>query len=413
MNVELITIGDELLAGHTIDSNSAFIARELADAGFTVRYKSSVGDSLEEMEEAFRNALQRSTIIITTGGLGPTDDDLTKRAIVKVFKRNLIFLEDVLEDLKQRYAKRGIELPAINQNQALLPQGATFFPNKTGSAVGICIAEGGRVFISLPGVPYEMKQMITDEVVPYLSRTLGGHQVRITTLHTTGIIESRLAELVVAGYKTEPGVKLAYLPGFSGVDLRVTVRVEDVDEADKKLLNHTQKLERIAGKYIYGRDKDTLEDVVAQLLKDNDRTISVAESCTGGQLGMLLTSVPGSSAYFIGGIQAYHNNAKINLLGVSKELLDEHGAVSEECAVAMARGCRDRFETDYALSITGIAGPDGGTDDKPVGTTWIGFASRDTQFARKFKLGIHRDAVRSRACYSALETIRRQMLDLE
>ncbi len=413
LDVEIITIGDEIITGHRVDTNTAFIAQTLTRIGLNVRYQSSIGDSLEAMEEAFRLALKRAQIVITTGGLGPTDDDITKKAIVKVFKRNLIFHEDVLEDIRARYQKRGVEMPAINQNQALLPQGAITFTNKYGSALGICIAEEGRVFIALPGVPHEMKQILVDEVAPYLSGLNVGLVMEVVSLKTTGAWESKLNELIAPGLKLEPGVRLAYLPSPSSVELRVIAAAETRPEAAEKVQNVVRYLESTVGKYIFGRDDDTLEAVVGQLLKDNDRTVSVAESCTAGRLGQTITTVPGASIYFLGGLITYSNEAKINQLGVDPKILEEHGAVSEECAMAMAVGCRKLFESDYALSITGIAGPDGGSDEKPVGTTWIGLSSLHDTYAKQFNFGSYREAVRERAVYAALEMLRRNILDIK
>ena len=413
MEVEIITVGDEILSGYTVDTNSAFIARLLETVGLTVKYKSTVGDVVERMEEVFRTALKRADVVITTGGLGPTDDDVTKKAIVKVFKRNLVFHEEILEDLRQRYAKRGIKMPAINQNQALLPQGATFFANKNGSAVGICIAEQGHVFISLPGVPAEMEQIMTDEVVPYLKGLKGGQALKVISLRTTGIVESKLAEMIKPQLKLPNGVKLAYLPTYSGVTLRVTGAGESDDEAAETVAPVLRYLESVCGSYIYGRDDDSLEAVVGQLLKDNDKTLAVAESCTGGGLGMRVTSVPGASAYFVGGVVAYSNDVKIERLAVDREIIEKYGAVSQECAEAMAVGCRRLFASDFALSITGVAGPEGGTDDKPVGTTYIGLASAHDNYARKFSLGRNREANRARASYAALELLRREILDIK
>lgn len=412
MDVEILTIGDELITGHRVDTNSAFIAQQLTRIGLNVRYKSSVGDSLEAMEEAFRLALKRAQVVITTGGLGPTDDDITKKAVVKVFKRNLIFHEEVLEEIKTRFMRRGVEMPAINQNQALLPQGATVFPNKYGSAVGLCMAEEGRIFIALPGVPFEMKQILVDEVLPYLKNLHVGQALEVVSLRTIGAMESTLAELIAPGLKLEPGIKLSYLPSPSAIELRVMATAESADEAREKVQAVVRHLESTVGKYIFGRGDDTLEVIVGQLLADNDKTLAVAESCTGGQLGMLLTSVPGSSKYFLGGIVAYANGVKIEQLGVDPKILDEHGAVSEECALAMAEGCRKRFQSDYALSITGIAGPDGGTEEKPVGTTFIGLSSIHETYVKKFIFGTLRETVRERATFAALEMLRRDILDI-
>ncbi len=412
MDVEIITIGDEVLTGHTVDTNAAFIAEMLTEMGLSVRWQSSVGDDIESMEETFRLALKRASVVITTGGLGPTDDDLTKRAIVKVFKRNLVFHEDILAEIKQRYEARGLQMPAINQNQALLPQGALFFANKHGSAVGICINEMGRIFVSLPGVPREMKQVLVDEVVPYLKANTQRISLAVRKLRTTQIIESALAELIVPGLSLEPGVRLAYLPGYSGVDLRIMAYGENDDETSNKARAVAQHIEKRAGKYIYGYDDDTLEDVIGHLLADNNKSLSVAESCTGGQLGMTITSVAGSSTYFVGGVQAYANEVKIHQLSVTPEIINTHGAVSEACAIAMAEGVRKLLRTDYALSVTGIAGPDGGTESRPVGTTFVGVATANRSYAGKFMYGRDRLVNRSRAVYSALELLRREILDI-
>jgi nicotinamide-nucleotide amidase len=413
MKAEIIAIGDEVLLGHIVDTNSPFIARELSALGFTIQGKSAVGDNVEAMEEAFRLALKRSQVVIVTGGLGPTDDDLTKRAIVKVFKRNLILNDEVMETIQQRFAARGMNMPALSQNQALLPQGATLFPNRIGSAVGICMAEQGRVFIALPGVPVEMRQIMTDEVVPYLAKLNIGQAVSAITMRTTGTGESHLSELIAPDLRVENGVKLAYLPHFGSVDLRVVATAPKKAEADEKAARLARHVEKAVGSYLFGHGDETLAGVVGQLLKDNDKSLAVAESCTAGQLGMTITDVPGASAYFRGGLVAYDNDIKIAQLGVPEDVLAQQGAVSEECAAAMAFGCRKLFRSDYALSVTGIAGPDGGTADKPVGTTWIGFASAHAAYAKHFRFGTERLINRTRAVNSALELLRREILDLK
>lgn len=413
MNIEIITIGDEILTGHTVDSNAAFIAEQLLNIGYKVKYISSTSDSLEDMEEAFRLALSRAQLIITTGGLGPTDDDNTKKAIVKVFKRNLIYHDEILEDIKKRFDKRGIVMPPINQNQALLPQGAEFFPNKYGSAVGICIAEQNKTFISLPGVPREMEQIFTEEILPYVAKMDEHQSIHIIKFRTTGIVESKLAEMIKPRYMPESGVKLAYLPTFCGVDLRVIVTDENETSAKEKMNNVERILESIIGIYIYGKNNETLPHIIGQLLKDNDKTLSVAESCTAGRLGSEITSVAGSSTWFEGGIIAYSNDVKTNILKIDPEIIDTDGAVSKRCAIAMASGVRTITNSDYALSITGIAGPDGGDEDKPVGTTWIGLSSIHGSYARKFSFGNDRESNQRRAVFSALELLRREILDIK
>ena len=413
MITEIITIGDELITGHTVDTNAAMIARQLTDIGFAVKYRTSIGDSLESMEEAFRLGLKRARLVITTGGLGPTDDDITRKAIVRLFKRNLIFHQEILDDIRARFARHGLEMPAINQNQALVPQGASLFANKYGSAVGLCIAEEGRIFIALPGVPSEAEQILADEVIPYLSGLQANKAMKTIKLRTTGIFESKLAERIGHDLKLESGVRLAYLPSYSGVDLRILAMAEDRQDAADKAHRLVRHLEESCARYIYGRDDDTLEGVIGQLLVDNDKTLTVAESCTGGQLGQVITSVSGASGYFLGGVIAYANEVKRDQLGVDEDILKKYGAVSEPCAVAMAVGCRKLLGSDYTLSVTGVAGPSGGSDDKPVGTTFIGLASAHASYARKFNFGAKRDTGRTRATYAALEILRREILDIK
>lgn len=413
MKTEIITIGDEIINGFTLNSNALFIARKISELGFDICFHSSVGDKLSAMEEQIRHALVRSSLVIVTGGLGSTDDDITKRAIVKVFKRNLVYHDEIMQELKKRYELRGIPMPAINQNQALLPQGAKFFPNKNGTAVGICIAEDGKIFIALPGVPSEMEQILTDEVIPYLNSLAKSRFSKVISLHTNGISESNLSQMLAGKIRFISNAKLAYLPGYSGVTLRVMVVSAAQSEADEKATGLARQIENVCGDLIYGKDDETLESVIGGLLTDNDKTLAVAESCTAGTLGMIITSPPGASAFFEGGVISYSNDVKENQLQVSPKLIKEFGAVSEECAMAMAVGTRKLFKTSYALSITGIAGPEGGSDEKPVGTTFIGINSAHASYAKKFNFGLLREAVRKRSSYAALEILRREILGIK
>lgn len=413
MDVEILTIGDELLLGQTLDTNSAYIGRKISEIGLLPKYKSSVGDDVEEIEKAIKLATQRAGLVIATGGLGPTADDNTKKALAKIFRRNLVLDDRLLEDIRARYRKRGIEMPSINENQALIPSDSQIFKNALGSAVGIGIIEPQFIFIALPGVPTEMKYMLDQEIIPFLATKKMGVPVRIITIKTTGIFESQLAEIIVPKLNLGQEVKLAYLPGFSGVDLRVVATGADQAAADENAQKVVDYISNKIGKYIYGQNDDTLPSVIGLLLKKNSQSLAVAESCTGGQLGELITAVSGSSEYFQGGIIAYANDVKKSLLGVNQDTLADHGAVSAQCAVEMASGCRNRFDCDYALSITGIAGPDGGTPEKPVGTTYIGLSSRQNSFAKQFNLGAEREMIRSRACYVALEMLRREILNIK
>lgn len=410
MITELITIGDEVITGHTVDTNAAFLARTLTDAGHEIRYTSSVGDNVEFMVDAFRLACSRAELVVTTGGLGPTDDDLTKRAIARQFKRNLIFHEEILREIEKRYAARGMTLGKLNQNQALLPQGATILANKNGSAVGIVIEEQRKLFVSLPGVPKEMEQIVLDELLPFLSKKRGTTPQAILKLRTTGIAESKIAELIAPVYKPEQGIKLAYLPSYGGVDLRLIATAASQSEAVARVDDAAARLIPLIGSHLYGRNSDTLEAVVGALLKEKHATLAVAESCTGGQLGMLITSVAGSSDWFQGGVIAYSNDVKSNQLGVPAPQIETHGAVSEEVARSMAEGARCALASTFALSITGIAGPNGGTEEKPVGTVWIGLSGPDRSFAHKYSFGTDRQINRTRASYAAIELLRRELL---
>lgn len=409
MIAEILTIGDELLRGFRPDTNSAFLAERLDSIGIEVRYKSTTGDNMEMLEEAVSLALRRADLVVTTGGLGPTDDDITKKAICKVFKRNLVFHEEILEDLNKRFAARGVKMPAINQNQALLPQGARFLPNKIGSALGIIIDEHRRFFCAMPGMPREMTIMTDEELIPLLKERVGKLITVRRRIRTAGIIESTMAEKIRPVVKIAEGVKIAYLPSCRGLDLCIkgsgTIREEVQSGVD--LL--AKKIRDLVGEYIYTEDDRELEEVLGELLVEKGKTLATAESCTGGLLGGRITAVPGSSRYYIGGMVAYADEAKINQLGVPRETIEKFGAVSGETAKAMARGVIRVFDADIGVAITGIAGPTGGTDEKPVGTIFIGLATPEKEIARKFLMGPDREINRDRSVTTALDMVRRSL----
>jgi len=413
MDVELISIGDEIITGHTVDTNSAYIAQKLAEIGLSVVYKTAVGDDLKKMEEVFHQALKRVNLVIATGGLGPTDDDVTKKAIVKVFKRNLIFLEDVLEDIKKRFAARGIEMPSINQNQALLPQGAVFLPNKMGSAVGIVINEEGKIFVALPGVPREMEVMVDQELIPYLESHVKQGYLKVIKLRTTGIIESALAEKISGGVKIPENVHLAYLPTYGGVDLRVYASGNSREMADEAAEKVASQLRQLLGKYIFGENDETLEGVIGRLLKERKETVATAESCTAGLLAGKITDVPGSSDYFGQGVITYSNQSKTEILGVPAKTINKFGAVSSETAEAMALGIKEKAGATYGVAVTGIAGPDGGTLEKPVGLIYIAVAGPGGVLSKKVNLAKDRHVNRVRSIYIAMEMLRRTILGIE
>jgi nicotinamide-nucleotide amidase len=413
MNVELISIGDEIISGHTIDTNSAFIAPRLSEIGLSVIYKTAVGDDLKRMEEVFKRALVRTDIVIATGGLGPTDDDITKRVICKVFKRKLIFHEEILEDLKKRFQARGFKMPSINQNQALLPQGATFLPNKTGSALGIVIAENGKIFVSMPGVPREMKIMVTEELIPYFKSNIKREFIEVIKLRTTGIFESALAEKLVPSIKIPDNIRLAYLPSYGGVDLRIISQGKTEDEAKEPARKLAGNIRELVGDFIFAEGDTSLEEVIGRMLMEREEKLATAESCTAGLLAGQITSVPGSSGYYERGVITYSDQSKIELLGVPGELIEKFGAVSAETAEAMAAGIREKAGTDYGVSITGIAGPGGGTEEKPVGTVFIAISSAAGLKSRKILFTKDREINRRRSVYTALEMLRRTILGIE
>jgi competence/damage-inducible protein CinA C-terminal domain len=429
MKVEVVTIGDELLLGFTVDTNAAHLARELAAIGIEIARRSTVGDSAEDIASAVRDALERSDGVVTTGGLGPTSDDMTKPSIAALFGREMVRDELIVQWLRDRWAgmRRMGPIPESNFAQAMIPEGAVIIPNGHGSAPGIWLEdERGRWVAMLPGVPREMQAMVSEQLVPRLSARLsaggaggmgtaesaGGSGslpvIMSRTLRTTGIAESALADTLGDLGRSIDGVSPAFLPGVGGVDVRLTSRGAPETEAVARLDHAMAKLREAIGRYVYGEGATDLASVVLDLCRAHGVRLAVAESCTGGLLGARITAVPGSSDVFVGGVQAYENSAKIALLGVDPDQIIVHGAVSEEVAIAMARGVRIRLETDVSISITGIAGPAGGTPDKPVGTVWIALdgPKPDTLGVRLFG---DRAEIRERAAQAALDLLRRQL----
>lgn len=399
MKAEIITIGDEILLGQTVDTNSAYISQKLSQLGIEVDYKTSVGDDIKNISEALTIALSRADLVITTGGLGPTNDDITKKAIVKVFKRNLVFHEEILMKVEESFKKRGMEMPKINQNQALLPQGSKAIPNQFGSAPGIFVREENKLFFALPGVPLEMRSMMEKDVLKMLEKSSKAN-VFEKKLRTTGIPESAIYERIEPILASTSEVKVAFLPSFLGVDIRLNSRSQE------RLHEKEKQIGELLGNVMYGEGDITLEEVVGGLLKEKRKTVSVAESCTGGLIGKRFTNVSGSSEYFERGVVSYSNQAKMELLKIPQEMIEKYGAVSEQVAILMAEGIRRLAKTGYGLSATGIAGPTGGTPEKPVGLIWIGFAHENDSFAERFLFGEDRETNRQRAAQAALNLVR-------
>jgi nicotinamide-nucleotide amidase len=414
MSAEIICVGTELLLGEILNSNAQFLALELADLGIPHYYQTVVGDNPERLKQVLAIASDRSNLLIFTGGLGPTPDDLTTEVIADFFGVPLIERQDVLEDIVKKFAQRGREMTPNNRKQALIPKGAEVLPNLGGTAPGIIWQpRPGLTILTFPGVPSEMQQMWWETAVPYLkSQGWGKEIIYSRTLRFWGIGESALAQKVASFFNlTNPTV--APYASKGEVRLRISARASSEAEAMQLIEPVAQQLQQIAGLDYFGFDTDTLASVVGQLLTEVDETVSVAESCTGGGLGSMLTEVPGSSKYFLGGVISYDNSVKASVLRVSQSDLYTVGAVSKPVAMQMATGVRSLLSTDWGLSITGIAGPGGGTDTKPVGLVYIGLAKPDGIVeCFKYQLGQNRSrsSIRHASTCNALDQLRRRLL---
>jgi nicotinamide-nucleotide amidase len=411
--VELVTIGDELLLGFTIDTNAAHLARALASIGLHIAQRTTVGDEAGDIARVVREALDRTGAVITTGGLGPTSDDLTKASIATIFGREMVVDEAHLAWMKERWEKRfNRPMPPSNINQAMIPRGAEKLENRHGSAPGIWLEdERGRWVAMLPGVPREMRGMLGDTLLPKLgARFTGGTVVRSRTLRTVGIAESLLADRIDSMEGGPLGVALAYLPSIAGVDLRVTVRDVPAARADELLDAAAARLRERVGEWIYGEGDADLATVVLELLRSRSFTVAVAESCSGGLLGGRLTAIPGSSDVVLGGVIAYANSVKEQLLGVDASAIGQYGAVSEQVVSQMAAGARRATGASVGLAITGIAGPGGATEGKPVGTVWIAVDIDGQVQTRLLTLWGDRDEVRQRSAQWTMELLRQQLI---
>jgi nicotinamide-nucleotide amidase len=413
VKVEIVTIGDELLLGFTVDTNAAHIARELGEIGVSIPWRSSVGDNAQAVAEAVRNGLDRTGAVITTGGLGPTSDDLTKPAIAELFGREMYHEESVADAIRARWAglRRSGKIPESNFTQALIPRGAEIFANDHGTAPGLWLEdERGRWVAMLPGVPREMREMLANALLPRLiARTGAGEEgavIRSRTIRATGIPESTLFNRLGPLATNVEGLAPAYLPGIEGVDVRLTSQGRTALEADSILDRAATAIRNALGSYAYGEDNDDLAAKVLDLCRSRRFKLSVAESCTGGLLGARLTAIPGSSDVFIGGVIAYDNAVKRSVLGVPQPLIEQYGAVSGEVASAMARGIVDTLGGDLGVAVTGVAGPGGGTREKPVGLVWIA-AHGAVNECRELRLFGDRAEVRQRAAQAALDMVRR------
>src|SRR5688500_10438226 len=404
--IEIITIGDELLLGHTIDTNAAYLSEKLANVGLRVTRRGTVGDDADAIRAAVTEALQRTRAVITTGGLGPTSDDFTKPVIASIYGRELKLDKAYLEKLRVRWQQRGLKMPDSNRTQAEVPDGADIVRNPVGSAQGIALRDDHLgLVVMLPGVPHEVRAMTEAHLIPYLLQHIEVRADPIChlVLRTTGIPESALADRIADIVQTVEPITVAFLPSFAGSDLRLTSWAAlDAATCAARFADIEAKLRARLGTHIYGTGNADLAVVVGEMLRERKLTVAVAESCTGGLLGKRLTDASGSSDYFTTGFVTYANDAKQQLLGVKAETLKAHGAVSEEVAVEMALGALHAAGTDIAVSITGIAGPTGGTPEKPVGLVWTAAVRGDVVRTRSFIMPGDRAEVRERAAQMAL-----------
>lgn len=412
MKVELITIGDEILIGQIIDTNSAWMAQRLNEVGISVVQISSISDTETAIVSALDLASARADVILITGGLGPTNDDITKSTLASYFNTEMVLNQEVLKHVREMFKSFNAPMLLVNEKQAEVPAMCEVIMNPKGTAPGMWFEKDQKVYVSMPGVPYEMKEMMAKAIIPKLQEKFKTPNIIHKTILTQGLGESFLAEKIAdwENSLSDENIKLAYLPSPGIVRLRLsTIGLEDkplIENIDRKI----KELHEILGVYIFGYEQDTLESIIGGLLSKEGKTISTAESCTGGYIAHLITTVPGSSNYFKGSVVAYANEIKENVLGIDAKIIEDNGAVSEEVVKAMAKGILNLYQTDYAISCSGIAGPDGGTEDKPVGTVWICVASKEVMIAKLFQFGPNRKRTIRITALTALNLLRKLLV---
>jgi len=411
MEADLITIGDEILIGQIIDTNSAWMAKKLNDEGINVREITSISDQPAHIIATLNESGKKASIVLVTGGLGPTKDDRTKTAMCDFFKTRLVENKEVLEHIIELLSPRGIVINALNREQALVPETATVLLNKLGTAPGLLFNHEGTIFVFMPGVPFEMKYVMENEVLPRLKKLFNTTTIIHRTVLTQGLPESMLAERIADWENSLPDcISLAYLPSPQSMRLRLSARGEDHTYLSQLLEEKISDLSKIIPDNIFGFEEDSMAGNIGKILKEKGLTVATAESCTGGNIAHFFTLNPGSSEYFKGGVVTYSNELKTKLLGVDPEIIAAKGAVSQEVVEAMAVNARQLMDTDYAIATSGIAGPDGGIPGKPVGTVWIAVASADFVISKVYNFGDHRERNIIRASQSALNMLRLQLL---
>lgn len=409
MNAEIIAIGSEMLTPQRVDTNSLYLTAELNNLGVEVVAKAVIGDDRDRLAAAIRDAMSRSPILILSGGLGPTEDDVTREAVAQALDRKLVFDDDIAAWLAERFAKARRRMAEINKRQAFLVEGAEMLSNDRGTAPGQWVEESGSVAMLLPGPPHELKSMFERHCLPRLARIVPKQVIRTLFLRVTGMPESDLDELISPVYKKYTNPACTILAANGDLQIHLRAQCPTVAEADALLAEVGGPIELLLGDRLYSHNGDPLEVVVGNLLRQNHATVSVAESATGGMLGERFTSVPGSSDYFAGGFITYTNAMKHDLLGVDPNILEQHGAVSRETAEAMATGARRRTGSTYALSVTGVAGPDSGGEDAPVGSMWVGLADAAGVVAVHRQFLGDRQRIRVFTTQMALDLLRRRL----
>ncbi|CAM4189194.1 competence/damage-inducible protein A [Zobellia roscoffensis] len=413
MLAEIITIGDEILIGQIVDTNSVFISKELNKIGVSVYQITSIQDDKQHILQALEDAKKRVQVVIITGGLGPTKDDITKHTLCEFFNDTLVEDASVLVHVEELFKKYITNTPIsdINRKQALVPSKATVLHNAFGTAPGMWIQEGGVAFVSLPGVPFEMQNLITDKVIPKIISEFKRPFILHKTVVTYGLGESAIADKIEDWENNLPAyIRLAYLPNLGKVRLRLTAKGPDKQELEDVVDSEIQKLYPLIGDIMYGtEDEETLEQVVAKLCTEKGLTLSTAESFTGGKIAEQLTALPGASAYFKGSVVSYATEAKINVLKVSSDVVEKHSVVSAEVATEMAENVKKIFQTDYAIATTGNAGPTKGDSDAQVGTVFIAIASPTGVYAQEFNMGNHRERIVEKSVNKALELLQKEI----
>ncbi len=407
MNIEIITIGDELLIGQVVDTNSAWMSRKMSGVGFDVVYITSIKDSKDAIYTAIEDGFDRADILLITGGNGPTKDDITKNTLCEYFNDQLIFDNEVLENIEALFKDRNVALNELTRNQAYVPQNSKVIQNRVGTAPVLWFEKNGKILVSMPGVPFEMRWAMKEEVIPRLSKKFQTKTFLKHVYYTQGMSESALAMHLNDFEEQLPiGFGLAYLPGGGIIRLRLSVKGE---EHSAEMEKQAHELQALLGNYLLAESEDPLQQLLGNILKDKGMTISLAESCSGGYIAHLLTSIAGSSAYFKGGVVSYANSAKMSLLNVKQNTLDTYGAVSQQVVEEMAKGAIAAFDTDCAIAVSGIAGPDGGTDEKPVGTIWICTICKDSMISKQYIFGKSRENNIRRSAVMALVQMLRCM----